>query len=84
MLLVSLCYKPSHPLKSSCIVSPGNIGSELTESDISMFISSDAGNTWRQVNIIVTYVVCNKQFSSADPVNDKNSAGQVMAVTSSR
>ncbi|XP_075698946.1 VPS10 domain-containing receptor SorCS1 isoform X2 [Rhinoderma darwinii] len=31
------------------IVASGNIGSELTESDISMFISSDAGNTWRQI-----------------------------------
>ncbi|XP_044155682.1 VPS10 domain-containing receptor SorCS1-like [Bufo gargarizans] len=31
------------------IVASGNIGSELTETDISMFISSDAGNTWRQI-----------------------------------
>ncbi|KAM3912701.1 VPS10 domain-containing receptor SorCS1 isoform 1-T1 [Leptodactylus fuscus] len=31
------------------IVASGNIGSELTESDVSMFISSDAGNTWRQI-----------------------------------
>lgn len=31
------------------IVASGNIGSELTESDISMFISSDAGNSWRQI-----------------------------------
>lgn len=27
----------------------GNIGSELSDTDISMFVSSDAGNTWRQV-----------------------------------
>ncbi|XP_069095531.1 VPS10 domain-containing receptor SorCS1-like isoform X2 [Pleurodeles waltl] len=31
------------------IVASGNIGSELTDSDISMFISSDAGNSWRQI-----------------------------------
>ncbi|XP_068113723.1 VPS10 domain-containing receptor SorCS1-like isoform X5 [Hyperolius riggenbachi] len=31
------------------IVASGNIGSELTENEISMFISSDAGNTWRQI-----------------------------------
>ncbi|XP_066457586.1 VPS10 domain-containing receptor SorCS1 [Eleutherodactylus coqui] len=31
------------------IVASGNVGSELTETDISMFISSDAGNTWRQI-----------------------------------
>nr|XP_033799116.1 VPS10 domain-containing receptor SorCS1-like [Geotrypetes seraphini] len=31
------------------IVASGNIGSELTDSDISMFISSDAGNTWIQI-----------------------------------
>ncbi|CAH2322511.1 VPS10 domain-containing receptor 1 isoform X5 [Pelobates cultripes] len=31
------------------IVASGNIGSELTETELSMFISSDAGNTWRQI-----------------------------------
>ncbi|XP_026524410.1 VPS10 domain-containing receptor SorCS1 [Notechis scutatus] len=31
------------------IVASGNIGSELSENDISMFVSSDAGNTWRQI-----------------------------------
>ncbi|XP_069467857.1 VPS10 domain-containing receptor SorCS1-like isoform X3 [Ambystoma mexicanum] len=31
------------------IVASGNIGSELSNSDISMFISSDAGNSWRQI-----------------------------------
>ncbi|KAI4550819.1 hypothetical protein MJT46_018326 [Ovis ammon polii x Ovis aries] len=33
----------------SIIVASGNIGSELSDSDISMFVSSDAGNTWRQI-----------------------------------
>ncbi|XP_071605452.1 VPS10 domain-containing receptor SorCS1 isoform X2 [Heliangelus exortis] len=33
----------------SIIVASGNVGSELSESDISMFVSSDAGNTWRQI-----------------------------------
>ncbi|XP_015669859.1 VPS10 domain-containing receptor SorCS1 isoform X1 [Protobothrops mucrosquamatus] len=31
------------------IVASGNIGSELSENDISMFVSSDAGNIWRQI-----------------------------------
>ncbi|XP_048361260.1 VPS10 domain-containing receptor SorCS1 isoform X2 [Sphaerodactylus townsendi] len=31
------------------IVASGNIGTELTDNDISMFVSSDAGNTWRQI-----------------------------------
>ncbi|XP_053927854.1 VPS10 domain-containing receptor SorCS1 isoform X4 [Cuculus canorus] len=33
----------------SIIVASGNIGTELSDNDISMFISSDAGNTWRQI-----------------------------------
>ncbi|XP_030308973.1 VPS10 domain-containing receptor SorCS1 [Calypte anna] len=33
----------------SIIVASGNVGSELSESEISMFVSSDAGNTWRQI-----------------------------------
>ncbi|KAB0348922.1 hypothetical protein FD754_013779, partial [Muntiacus muntjak] len=33
----------------SIIVASGNIGSRLSDSDISMFVSSDAGNTWRQI-----------------------------------
>ncbi|XP_059955825.1 VPS10 domain-containing receptor SorCS1 isoform X4 [Mesoplodon densirostris] len=33
----------------SIIVASGNIGAELSDSDISMFVSSDAGNTWRQI-----------------------------------
>ncbi|XP_017356291.2 VPS10 domain-containing receptor SorCS1-like, partial [Cebus imitator] len=33
----------------SIIVASGNIGSELSDTDISMFVSSDAGNTWRQI-----------------------------------
>uniref|UniRef100_A0A8C3T7G4 VPS10 domain-containing receptor SorCS1 n=1 Tax=Chelydra serpentina TaxID=8475 RepID=A0A8C3T7G4_CHESE len=33
----------------SIIVASGNIGTELSDSDISMFVSSDAGNTWRQI-----------------------------------
>uniref|UniRef100_A0A8C9TDQ3 Sortilin related VPS10 domain containing receptor 1 n=1 Tax=Scleropages formosus TaxID=113540 RepID=A0A8C9TDQ3_SCLFO len=31
------------------IVASGSIGSELTTSNVSMFITSDAGNTWRQI-----------------------------------
>uniref|UniRef100_A0A672U3S7 Sortilin related VPS10 domain containing receptor 1 n=1 Tax=Strigops habroptila TaxID=2489341 RepID=A0A672U3S7_STRHB len=33
----------------SIIVASGNIGTELSDKDISMFVSSDAGNTWRQI-----------------------------------
>ncbi|RMC11406.1 hypothetical protein DUI87_11525 [Hirundo rustica rustica] len=33
----------------SIIVASGNIGTELSDSDISMFVTSDAGNTWRQI-----------------------------------
>uniref|UniRef100_A0A8C8RJX9 Sortilin related VPS10 domain containing receptor 1 n=1 Tax=Pelusios castaneus TaxID=367368 RepID=A0A8C8RJX9_9SAUR len=33
----------------SIIVASGNIGTELSDNDISMFVSSDAGNTWRQI-----------------------------------
>ncbi|XP_059586176.1 VPS10 domain-containing receptor SorCS1 isoform X3 [Alligator mississippiensis] len=33
----------------SIIVASGNIGAELSDNDISMFVSSDAGNTWRQI-----------------------------------
>ncbi|XP_026707318.1 VPS10 domain-containing receptor SorCS1-like [Athene cunicularia] len=33
----------------SIIVASGNIGTELSDDDISMFVSSDAGNTWRQI-----------------------------------
>ncbi|KAG8551366.1 hypothetical protein GDO81_004072 [Engystomops pustulosus] len=46
-LLLSYCCVPS--LQSSRLVAAGNIGSELMETDVSMFISSDAGNTWRQI-----------------------------------
>ncbi|MEQ2243927.1 VPS10 domain-containing receptor SorCS1, partial [Ilyodon furcidens] len=31
------------------IVASGSIGSELTTSNVSVFITSDAGNTWRQI-----------------------------------
>ncbi|TRY81630.1 hypothetical protein DNTS_002615, partial [Danionella cerebrum] len=31
------------------IVASGSIGSELSSSNVSMFITSDAGNTWRQI-----------------------------------
>ncbi|KAI6066435.1 VPS10 domain-containing receptor SorCS1 [Aix galericulata] len=33
----------------SIIVASGNIGTELSDDDISMFVSADAGNTWRQI-----------------------------------
>ncbi|XP_054238547.1 VPS10 domain-containing receptor SorCS1 [Indicator indicator] len=33
----------------SIIVASGNVGAELSDNNISMFVSSDAGNTWRQI-----------------------------------
>ena len=37
------------PFTNGDVLFLGNIGAELSDSDISMFVSSDAGNTWRQV-----------------------------------
>ncbi|EMP39771.1 VPS10 domain-containing receptor SorCS1 [Chelonia mydas] len=42
----------------SIIVASGNIGTELSDNDISMFVSSDAGNTWRQVNNVKHSLEC--------------------------
>lgn len=39
----------------------GNIGSELSYNNVAMFISSDAGNTWRQVTL---YSQCHSECSS--------------------
>lgn len=36
---------------------PGNIGSELSYNNVAMFISSDAGNNWRQVRLLHTSVL---------------------------
>lgn len=37
-------------LISPCVISSaGNIGAELSYNNVGMFVSSDAGNTWRQV-----------------------------------
>ncbi|KAI3353410.1 hypothetical protein L3Q82_019276, partial [Scortum barcoo] len=36
-------------LSSICSVPPGSIGAELTTNNVSVFITSDAGNTWRQI-----------------------------------
>uniref|UniRef100_A0A671SM71 VPS10 domain-containing receptor SorCS3-like n=1 Tax=Sinocyclocheilus anshuiensis TaxID=1608454 RepID=A0A671SM71_9TELE len=45
----SISTKSSAP---GVIVATGNIGSELSYSNVAMFISSDAGNNWRQVWIL--------------------------------
>ncbi|KAL4625023.1 VPS10 domain-containing receptor SorCS3-like [Arapaima gigas] len=42
----SICSKSSAP---GIIVAAGNVGAELSSSSAGMFISSDAGNTWRQI-----------------------------------
>uniref|UniRef100_A0A8C2K0A1 VPS10 domain-containing receptor SorCS2 n=1 Tax=Cyprinus carpio TaxID=7962 RepID=A0A8C2K0A1_CYPCA len=39
----------SRELAPGIIVASGSIGAELTSSNVSMFITSDAGNTWRQI-----------------------------------
>uniref|UniRef100_A0A7N6AFT4 PKD domain-containing protein n=1 Tax=Anabas testudineus TaxID=64144 RepID=A0A7N6AFT4_ANATE len=38
------------------IVASGSFGSELTTSNVSVFITSDAGNTWRQVRLLLTSI----------------------------
>ncbi|XP_016344647.1 VPS10 domain-containing receptor SorCS1-like, partial [Sinocyclocheilus anshuiensis] len=38
-----------HDCNCSAPLSIGSIGAELTSSNVSMFITSDAGNTWRQI-----------------------------------
>ncbi|XP_035258745.1 VPS10 domain-containing receptor SorCS3 isoform X1 [Anguilla anguilla] len=42
----SICSRSSAP---GIIVATGNIGSELSFNNIGMYISSDAGNNWRQI-----------------------------------
>lgn len=39
-----------------CVISTaGNIGAELSYNNVGMFISSDAGNTWRPVSLTPTF-----------------------------
>lgn len=42
-----LCSSTEEFLTLVCFA--GNIGSELSYTDVGMFISSDGGNSWRQV-----------------------------------
>lgn len=42
-----LCSSTQEFLTFACFA--GNIGSELSYTDVGMFISSDGGNSWRQV-----------------------------------
>ncbi len=48
----SICFG-KHECNCSAPLSIGSIGAELTSSNVSMFITSDAGNTWRQVTLTV-------------------------------
>uniref|UniRef100_A0A672TFU4 VPS10 domain-containing receptor SorCS2 n=1 Tax=Sinocyclocheilus grahami TaxID=75366 RepID=A0A672TFU4_SINGR len=45
---LSICFG-KHDCNCSAPLSIGSIGAELTSSNVSMFITSDAGNTWRQI-----------------------------------
>lgn len=49
---LSICFG-KHDCNCSALLSIGSIGAELTSSNVSMFITSDAGNTWRQVTLTV-------------------------------
>lgn len=44
----------------------GNIGAELSYSNVGMFISSDAGNSWRQVGVTLVLDCFFKKVISAD------------------
>uniref|UniRef100_A0A8C2CCD4 Sortilin related VPS10 domain containing receptor 1 n=1 Tax=Cyprinus carpio TaxID=7962 RepID=A0A8C2CCD4_CYPCA len=45
---LSICFS-KHDCNCSAPLSIGSIGAELMSSNVSMFITSDAGNTWRQI-----------------------------------
>lgn len=44
-----------HALCLSVISTAGNIGAELSYNNVGMFVSSDAGNTWRAVSLTPTF-----------------------------
>lgn len=52
----SLCYVNTHRVKIiHLFLCSGNIGTELSSTNLGMFITSDAGNSWRQVRPICAY-----------------------------
>lgn len=53
----------------SCLLHSGVVGPELTSNNVSIFITSDAGNTWREVQCVNCWVdpctiqcFCNNRF----------------------
>lgn len=50
-VLWSLCYVNTHRVKLFMFLCSGNIGTELSSTNLGMFITSDAGNSWRQVGL---------------------------------
>lgn len=68
----TLCHYVKHLLFVLCLSAallPGSIGSELTSSNVSVFVASDAGNTWRQVRLLFhcnytdgTAIYCHPQY----------------------
>jgi len=52
-----LCSSIQECLTLVCVA--GNIGSELSDTDVGVFISSDGGNSWRQV----CFAECRKAWS---------------------
>lgn len=56
-VLWSLCYVNTQGEKLFMFLYSGNIGTELSSTNLGMFITSDAGNSWRQVRTIQVYTL---------------------------
>lgn len=53
----SLLCKYTRSENYSSFLCSGNIGTELSSTNLGMFITSDAGNSWRQVRPICVYTM---------------------------
>lgn len=56
-VLWSLCYVNTQGEKLFMFLYSGNIGTELSSTNLGMFITSDAGNSWRQVRTTQVYTL---------------------------
>lgn len=65
-LLWRLCYVNTNGPKLFMFLHPGNIGTELSSTNLGMFITSDAGNSWRQVRAIWVCILARVRPKSAD------------------
>lgn len=50
-MVLGFCYV--NTLRLKIILCSGTIGTELSSSNLGMFMTSDAGNSWRQVKAIL-------------------------------